>query len=123
VVLVIEAHQIRTDKVGSELTVGGGDGHQLTARHLDRRATFVDKDMCGIGTQDGVIGTSDGLESYDIAACAIEYEIGVALGSERFTNLSNGLTCPWIVAIAHSMVGIRLGERFHDKWMDARIVV
>ena len=122
-VLEPDAVQVLFYQIGSEFAVGCGHGEQLGTGNSLRSTAFIDVDMGGLGTDDGVVRTQHGVDTQHVGPRAVENGIYSGLLAEMTFYLLSQSDGIFVLAVSQSMDGVGLAYRLKYFGRDARMIV
>src|ERR1700682_3441934 len=103
----------RLNLFDSDFSIRRWDGQQLAAGEFFRRATFIDVDMRGLRTNDGLMRLRYCLESENIGAGAAKNKKDLYIFPQLLLKLFQRSRGVRIVAISNHMAVVGGGDRLH----------
>ena len=123
VVLEPESVQARTNQFRGQFSVRSIDRQQFAARERFRCSAFVDTDVCGPRTDNGVERSGERFERKQVRSRTVEYEINIRLSAKKSLQRFRRTGRNRIVAVGEIMVAVCSRDGREDLRMNARMVV
>src|SRR5882762_3192798 len=121
--LKADAVKQRLDLFDPDFSIGRCNGKQLAAGEFFRRTTFIDVDVRGFGTNDGLMRLRYCLESQRIRARAAKNKKDLYISPQVLMKLLQRSRSVRVVAIGNHVAVVGGSDRLHHARVNAGVVV